>query len=367
MKKIHIFVLLITIAAQAIATQPIQISGGGSHTIFLMPNRTIQASGANYYGQLGLGDNQNRLIPTPVAYLNNIIKAAAGTNHTLLLFANGQVKSAGSNLYGQLGNSSELRNQSIFMPVALDTDNAIDISSGGYHSLVVTGSEKRLFAFGSNRNGQLCVKTNNSKELMPLDTGITGVTAVVAGDHHTLFLKDGIMYGCGSNKYGQLGNSSYPDGSFGAIPVTNLSKVISISAGGEHSVALTSDFLYTFGRGDFGQLCTGDLNNRNTPTRIDLHNIKSIDSKGPFTAILINDGSVWTCGPRRFGSIPTLWSDLPFIGKIATGHWHIFALSTNGTSWFWGRNKSGQGGDGTLKNKMSPIEITYFFVDTKNK
>ena len=38
--------------------------------------------GDNYYGQLGLNDTNNRLIPTLIPYLSNVIAIAAGISFT---------------------------------------------------------------------------------------------------------------------------------------------------------------------------------------------------------------------------------------------------------------------------------------------
>ncbi len=46
--------------------------------------------------------------------------------------------------------------------------------------------------------------------------------------------------------------------------------------------------------------------------------------------------------------------------KIAAGGWHTIALKSNGTVWVWGYNGSGQLGDGTTNDGVSPVQVTGF-------
>ncbi len=42
---------------------------------------------------------------------------------------------------------------------------------------------------------------------------------------------------------------------------------------------------------------------------------------------------------------------------IAAGDFHTLALKDDGTLWAWGRNNYGQLGDGTIIEKLSPVQI----------
>ncbi len=44
--------------------------------------------------------------------------------------------------------------------------------------------------------------------------------------------------------------------------------------------------------------------------------------------------------------------------QVAAGWLHSFALKVDGTLWSWGRNSSGQLGDGTNKNRLVPIQVS---------
>jgi alpha-tubulin suppressor-like RCC1 family protein len=69
-------------------------------------------------------------------------------------------------------------------------------------------------------------------------SGLSGVTAIAAGDHHNLALRsEGTVWAWGDNFTGQLGNGSTTDSST-PVQVSALSGVTGIAAGDYHSLAL---------------------------------------------------------------------------------------------------------------------------------
>jgi alpha-tubulin suppressor-like RCC1 family protein len=85
-----------------------QISCGGYHTCVVTNNNNIYSTGYNFYGQLGLNDNINRLNFTKVinSFLNgeSIKQISCSNYNTTLLTSNGRILITGANLFGQLGN-----------------------------------------------------------------------------------------------------------------------------------------------------------------------------------------------------------------------------------------------------------------------
>src|SRR3990170_4641471 len=45
--------------------------------------------------------------------------------------------------------------------------------------------------------------------------------------------------------------------------------------------------------------------------------------------------------------------------KIAAGAFHTLALKPDGLVWSWGKNEYGQLGDGSIKNKLSPVQVKH--------
>ncbi|XP_075679397.1 RCC1 and BTB domain-containing protein 2-like [Dermatophagoides pteronyssinus] len=76
------------------------IACGWWHSLALTNKNEIYSWGYNNYGQLGLGDEDNRNIPTLVSFINGSIQSpikniVAGTYHSLFLFENGQIFGCG--------------------------------------------------------------------------------------------------------------------------------------------------------------------------------------------------------------------------------------------------------------------------------
>lgn len=96
-------------------------------TIFLFECGEIYMCGSNEYGELGLGDHNNRNIPTKLN-LNNIIAIAIGCVHSIALSKHGQLFVWGDNNVGQLG-LGDIFNKNIPQELKLDeTSDIISIS-----------------------------------------------------------------------------------------------------------------------------------------------------------------------------------------------------------------------------------------------
>ena len=51
------------------------------------------------------------------------------------------------------------------------------------------------------------------------------------------------------------------------------------------------------------------------------------------------------------------------IRLISAGLAHAAAIKTDSTLWAWGDNRTGQLGDGTITNRISPVKIMSLFAD----
>lgn len=74
-----------------------------THSIFVDINGKVYVCGSNRYGQLGLGDNNNRYIPTSLNLNFKVSQVICGNNHTILIDENKIVYVCGDNQFGQLG------------------------------------------------------------------------------------------------------------------------------------------------------------------------------------------------------------------------------------------------------------------------
>ncbi len=85
------------------------VAGGWRHTIAADSTGSLYAWGWNKFGQLGLGDTEDRCSPTLVAGLaGQAVKLlACGWRHTVAVTQAGTVYSWGRGVNGQLGHGDE--------------------------------------------------------------------------------------------------------------------------------------------------------------------------------------------------------------------------------------------------------------------
>ncbi len=202
----------------------VQVAAGAEHSLVLTASGRLYAFGDNRYGQLGNSTNagidaanpQPALVSLP-AGSGPVVQIAAGAEHSLVLSASGRLYAFGSNDAGQLGvpagSGSEAANPApaqVSLPPA--SAQPVAIAAGMQHSLVLT-SAGQLYAFGSNRYGQLGRQANaetTSANPVPLEValpaGAGGAGEIAAGGSHSLVLSEsGRLYAFGSNAAGQLG------------------------------------------------------------------------------------------------------------------------------------------------------------------
>jgi len=122
--------------------------------------------GANWAGQLGLGDTINRLIPTEILGLNgkHAIQISLGSSHTLVLTNDLKIYVFGSNVIGQIGLGNRVRLQLIPVELSFFSGRNIhQISAGGEFTIVLL-KDFKVFSFGNNRFGQLGLGDNQNRD-----------------------------------------------------------------------------------------------------------------------------------------------------------------------------------------------------------
>lgn len=171
----------------------VQVACGSYHTLALAQDGTVYAMGLNNYGQLGLGDNEDRptadAIPADVWHDRQIVWLAAGEHHSLALASDGSVFAFGRNDSGQLG-IAEFKERASSNPLLIPTlSGCMRIAVGGNHSLALTASGQ-LYSWGYGEMGQLGHGVERD-EAMPrlLKFTWTGqIQNIAAGGQHSLVL-----------------------------------------------------------------------------------------------------------------------------------------------------------------------------------
>ncbi|KAF0218277.1 MAG: Ig domain-containing [Geobacteraceae bacterium] len=231
------------------------------------------------------------------------------------------------------------------------------IAAGDYFTLALK-SDGSVWAWGSNSSGQLGDGTTVNRAAPGMVSGLSSVSAIGAGYLHSMALRaDGTVWTWGYNGFGQLGDgTTIPK----KTPIqANLSQITAIAAGTHHSLALKSDgTIWAWGYNASGQLGDGTMSNRNTPVQaISIYGVSAIAAGANHSLALMADRSVWSWGDNYFGQlgdgtstnkgIPQQLGSFTAITAIAAGDNHSVVVKDDSSIWISGNNDSGQLGDGT--------------------
>lgn len=260
---------------------------------------------------------------------------ALGAAHTCAATSSGAVKCWGSNEYGQLGRATGVLSNPQPVDVVGLADGAAALAAGYGHTCVVT-TPGGAWCWGYNGYDELGSGQPPSMSVATLAvSGLPGgAQALVAcGAFHACVVASSGGVNCwGWNGDGQLGDdTTCPNGTstcYGATPVAaaGLAGVTSLGAGGHgtsypggHSCAVAANGVSCWGDNRFGQIGDGTLTNRRAPTGV----------------------SGLASGAQ----------------SVAGGAWHTCAITTGGGVKCWGRNSTGQLGDGTTTDRSTPVDV----------
>lgn len=279
-----------------------------------IPNQGLYVWGYNNTGNLGLGHKNKVTFQFHDFFKGKKIKKAAiGSEHALYLTESGEVYACGQNKSGQLGlgYSSDCITTPQLMMVSRN-NRIVDIAVGNSHSIFLT-KDGQVYTCGNNEYGQLGLteKLNQSTPRL-IYLSDKKINKVSAGEYHSLFLtQDKKVYVCGKNMYGQLG-LNHTENVF--IPEVILhfvdKKIIDCSAGSHFSLFLVEEHeVYSCGWGSQGQLGIGEvkqphyiLSPQLIPSLLDKQIIKIIAGRD-LSLFLTADNKVYSCGQTYFGEI----------------------------------------------------------------
>ncbi|BDR53934.1 hypothetical protein KIMH_00450 [Bombiscardovia apis] len=265
----------------------IQIQAGNDFNIALADNGRVYSWGCNSrliydpgqktpYGNLGVGDNKHRYVPTPVVGIPNhvrITSISAGSYSAYALGNDGNIYAWGFNDYGQLG----IGNSTVSLTAAPVRPPAglrwTSLTTGGNNTFATTNNGVR-YAWGANgglwgngsKNGSSRPVVHNI--LMPPGVGITQMNSKGA---HTLAIgSNQKTYAWGSNLVGGLGTGNTVESTVPVeVRVPNGVAFISVATSTLSSFAIGNDGgAYAWGRGRNGQIGDGHMQDRLTPVRV---------------------------------------------------------------------------------------------------
>lgn len=188
-----------------------------------------------------------------------------------------------------------------------------------------------IFVLGAG-SAEATVNPNSGAATGGTQVTISGMsfTQVESGNSHSIGLtNDGHVFAWGQNFYGQLGNGLNTDSTTpvqvlaigGAQP---LSGVTFIAANGDSSFAIVNGEILAWGRDNYGQLGDGTNNNSSTPIKT-----KGLSGAGYLQGVT----------------------------QVSAARDYVLALA-GGSVYAWGRNLSGQHGNGTLVTTNVPVQVS---------
>jgi len=334
------------------------------------------------------------------------IAGATYAYHWCGLLSSGAVKCWGNNAYGQLG-LGDVNNRGDAAGEMGDALPAVDLGTGRTAKAVAVGSNfscaildnNNVKCWGGNGGGQLGLagyghRGDNAGEMgdnlpvVDLGTGRT-VKAIAAGSSYVCAVLDNNAVKCwGANSYGQLGVGDTTDrgptpGDMGDnLPAVDLGAgrtARSIAAGNAHTCAILDDnALKCWGWNRYGQLGRGDMNHRGDAAGEMGNSLLPVDVGAGRTAVAVGMGWSHTCAVLDNGSVKCWGSNESQLGlgdtvprgdgegemgdslpavdlgavrtakAISAGSGHTCVLLDNNTVKCWGYNQVGQLGLGDL-------------------
>jgi alpha-tubulin suppressor-like RCC1 family protein len=377
------------------SASPVQVSGlsgvvavaaNNRYTVALKSDGNLWAWGTTPSGLFGNTANIDKTLPTQTSGAANIVSFAAGRADIVAVRNDGAVLVWGSYSYGQVADGNigrrsypvQVRGFTDVTAISATTAQAVALKSdgtfwttgtnqvqgitgaisaaAGYMHYVAVMSDGTVRSWGSNSYGEYGNNTTTRSSTPVTALNVSGIIAADAGMNHTLALKsDGTVLAWGYNGYGQLGDGTTTNRKT-AVQVSGLTGVVAVSAGYSYSVALKSD----------GTVRKWGINGSiQIPG---LTGITAISAGNNHLVALKSDGTVWTWGSNDSGQIgngtfggyastAVQVSGLTGAVAVAAGGFHTVALKSDGTAWAWGRNTSGQLGDGTLAGRATAAQV----------
>ncbi|PKN45490.1 MAG: hypothetical protein CVU59_08895, partial [Deltaproteobacteria bacterium HGW-Deltaproteobacteria-17] len=264
-----------------------------------------------------------------------------------------------------------------------DTACGIDFSTcsatlelkGGDDQFCTRFDDGQIWCWGRNTAGRLGDGTTTNRPAPVQVVGLTEPAAMIAaGSGHTCaVLTDDTLWCWGDNALGQLGIGSNTSSSV-PVQVTGLPEpVIQLMARGYHTCAVLADeSLWCWGYNNNGQLGDGTTVSRNLPvpvTGMD-HDVAYVAAGIYHTCAILKTGALHCWGLNTYGQVGdgtltqrltpvqvTFSGTTSPVAVVDGGVHHSCAVLADGTMWCWGRNHWGQLGNGTTTDSALPVQV----------
>ncbi|MGF1466004.1 MAG: RCC1 domain-containing protein [Sandaracinaceae bacterium] len=283
-------------AARVDATFPgvFGLTAGAQHACAIVgEDRRLRCWGRNDQGQLGLGDQADRVTPTPVPGLSGVEEVCAGGQHTCARLADGTVRCWGQENEGRLGNGQSPAVPSFqASPIVVPgLSGVVVLACGNRHTCALTGDagDRQTWCWGPNEFGELGNDQTTTPVVSPrrLTSPVASrVDRLALGGRDSGFLgaqSSGFSCGVGDdlalhcwgvNDRGQLGiGATNPRSTEVPQAVATLGPaLVDVAAGAGHACAIEDDGgrrrVLCWGLGDQGRLGNADSTDQESPVEV---------------------------------------------------------------------------------------------------
>ena len=343
--------------AESCRVVPVQIVAGDYHTCARLSDGTVRCWGSNAIGQLGDGTTTQRLTPTAVPGLSDVVGLSAGHQHTCAVLSDGTARCWGSNSDGQLGDGVLIQGTGIDFPgpsrrsptAVVGLSGSVDIACGALHTCARL-NDGTLYCWGRDVAGSTWTVRPT------LMVGLAGVAGLAPGSQSTFVrLSDGTVRLLGGNN-----------------PFGGLSGVVGIDAKWRQTCAVLNDgTVRCWGDNDVGQLGDGTTMWRSGPVAVlGLSSVTQIATGSAHVCARRSDATVHCWGSNSGGQLgdgtttrQLVATPVPGLSDVvevsAGGAGYTCARLSDGTLRCWGANYYGNLGDGTTTNRLTPTPVAW--------
>ena len=252
--------------------------------------------------------------------------------------------------------------------VGTDTDWSAHFASGKQHTLAIK-TDGTLWAWGSGSNGALGTG-GTTEELTPVQVGLNSDwTAIAAGQNFSLGLRSGgTLWSWGTDSDGALGQGATTQ----LLSPTQVGVAsdwtTSFYAGIRSAAAVNnSGRAYLWGLAQYNATVYWS---ENVPTLLDANTDHAFVVAGYDNFHIVKtNGTLWAFGKNDSGQLgdgTTTGKEVPPLQIGSNTNWtstiagtddETLALLSDGTVWGWGGNTSGTIGDGSTTQRESPVQV----------
>jgi alpha-tubulin suppressor-like RCC1 family protein len=331
-----------------------RVYAGEALTCALAADSTAWCWGANEHGQLGDGTTQNRPLPTLLSSALHFASLSLGARHSCGLTDGGAAYCWGSNDSGQFGTGTP---EAVLTPRAISLPGpAVSLAAGHAHTCAVVQGGA-AYCWGYNAGGLLGTGSADSvvSTPEPVVGGLSFASITVGYNASCALTPAGIAYCWGDNQEGAVGDSSSEDRST-PTPVAGGHVFRWIRSAGSHWHSKTCGLAE-----DGKNYCWGrDGHEDHIPAEIPGDpGFESVVPGGRALCGITTAQALYCWGqPVALGNgvvMQYLASPMPVFadhGVVSvavslsyTHPSHICVVTTEGETWCWGPNTSGQLGN----------------------